>query len=155
MKITMRYPRIRFATILIIGLIVCIASGCSLSKRVVENISGNYMGGLNSDEAASKSQVCLYGLDECFQKVVDVLNSPVIDATILKINKNDYSMLVLIAGETPLEEIESIFEANSSDVGIYLTKIGPETTKVELRSLSGTFVDYAAKRIFPELQTGK
>lgn len=149
-----RYSNIRFAAILSFCLIVIVCSGCSLPRRVVENISGNYMDGLKRDEAASASQVCLYGLDECFKKVLDVLNSSAIDATILKINKTNYSIMALIAGETPLEEIESIFEANSVDVGIYLTKIGPETTKVEIRSLSSTFVDYSAKRIFPALQTG-
>ena len=150
----MRYPKIRLTVIVLVSFIVSIVSGCSLPRKVAENISGNYMDGLGRVEAASRSQVCLYGIDECFQKVVDVLNSPAIDATILKTDKRNYSTLVLIAGETPLEEIGSIFEANSADVGIYLTKIGQETTKVELRSLSSTLVDYAAKRIFPVLQTG-
>jgi hypothetical protein len=148
----MRYVRARFLALLFIGLIASVCIGCALPRKVVENISGNYMGGLNSEEAKTASQVCLYGLDECFDKVLAILQGDAIDATILKIDRRNYAILALVSTGSTVEETESLFDANSTDIGIYLTKIGPETTRVEVRSLSSVFTDYTAGKLFPELQ---
>lgn len=142
----------RFLVILLISLISIGCLGCSLPRQIVENINGNYMDGLYSAKAQSLSQVCLYNIDECYAKVLDILNSNVIDAKVLKKNKYGYYILALVSADKSMEEIDSVFDANSADVGIYLSKVGPETTKVEIRSLSIVFVNYSAKKIFPELQ---
>ena len=131
---------------------VClILGGCAIPKNIVESISGNYMGGLKSDKASSISQVCVYPIDECFERVLSILEGSVLNASILKKNKQSYSILALVSQQSLLEEIDSTFEANSADVGIFLTKVGPGTSKVEIRSWSSIITNYTAKKLFAEL----
>jgi len=132
---------------------VClILSGCAIPKNIVESISGNYMGGLKGDKASSISQVYVYSIDECFEKVLSILEGSVLKASILKKNKKSYSILALVSQQSSLEEIDSTFEANSADVGIFMTKVGPGTTKVEIKSWSSIISNYTAKKLFAELQ---
>ncbi|MFH1621764.1 MAG: hypothetical protein ABIA97_01385 [Candidatus Omnitrophota bacterium] len=137
------------AFIIFIYLILC---GCAIPKNIVESISGNYMGGLNSDKASSISQVCVYPIDECFEKALSILMGSELNASILKKNTKNYAILALVSRQSLLEETESTFEANSADVGIFLAKVGPGTTKVEVRSWSSVMADYTAKKLFAGLQ---
>ncbi|MBL7130316.1 MAG: hypothetical protein ISS45_02760 [Candidatus Omnitrophica bacterium] len=141
-----------FIKISLIFFIVVTVCGCAFSRKVVDNIAGNYMGGLKSDKANSKSEVFIYGLDECFEKVLAILNGKAIDTTILKTDRSNYSILVLVSSDSMLEDDDRVFDANSADVGIFLTKVGPRTTRVEIRSLSSIFTNYTAKQLFLELQ---
>lgn len=127
-------------------------SGCSLPRKVVENTLGNYMDGLNNDDVSRLNQVFAYGIEECFEKILAILRDSVIDVDVLKIDRRNYSMLILVSREPSLEEIDSIFDGDGADVGIVLSSVGPDSTRVELRSLSSVIVDYTAVKLFPELQ---
>ena len=50
------------------------------------------------------------------------------------------------------EDIDSLFEGNSADVGIFLSSLGPNTTQVEVKSLSSVIADYTAMKLLPQLQ---
>ncbi len=138
--------------LIVVSIIIVSCFGCSITRNVTGGILGNYMGGLSSDKAISKSQVFVYTIEACFEKVQEVLKGSEIDAKILKIDRRNYAILALISQESKLEEIDSIFDANSADVGIFLTSVGQTTTSVEIRSLSSVMTAYSAKVLFAELQ---
>jgi hypothetical protein len=131
-------------------------SGCSMPRKVVENTLGNYMDGLNNDDVSSLSQIFTYEIDDCFEKILAIVKDSAIDSVtdvvVLKIDRRNYSMLILVSREPSLEDVDSIFDADGADVGIFLSSVGPDSTRVELRSLSSVIADHTAVKLFPELQ---
>jgi hypothetical protein len=138
-----------------VSLVLCLSIifyGCSIPKRIADNIVGNDSEGLIKESASAKEQIVVYSLDECFDKVLAILGSKAISAQVLKTDRKQHSILALISRESLLEQSDGIFDTNNADVGIFLSRVGPQTTKVQVRSLSSVFVDYTSKIIFPELQ---
>ncbi|MFC1709292.1 hypothetical protein ACFL2J_04460 [Candidatus Omnitrophota bacterium] len=149
----MKHSKHYLVVILIIGLTVLASNGCSIPKRVAEHVSGNYMGRLEKDDIQGISQIVTLEMDECFQKVLALLKSNIIELEVLKIDRRNNSIMALVSQEATLDDIDSVFDENSADVGIFLVSAGPRTTKVEVRSLSSAIADYTAMKIFPALQT--
>lgn len=132
---------------------VIIISGCTIIRNISENISGNYLDGLKKNSSAiSKTQVFDYKIDDCFIKVLNIFETGKISSKILKVDIHNYSILAMVSGGPMLDEADSIFDANSADVGIFLSEESSSKTKVDIRSFSSLFTERTAKMLFQELQ---
>ena len=124
--------------------------GCTIFSNITDNIAGNYMSSLERIRADGKTKIFNYEINECFEKVLAILDKEIIDAEILKIDRRNYSILLLVSCPM-MEESDSIFYANSADVGIFFTPESADKTKVQITSLSSLFVDHTAEKIFSKL----
>jgi hypothetical protein len=127
-------------------------SGCSVPQRIADDVAGTNMGRLQREDVKGISQEVGQEIEECFDKVLAILNSDIIEAELLKIDRRRHSIMALVSRGSELEDVESVFDENSADVGIFLVSAGPKATRVEIKSLSSITADYAAMKIFPELQ---
>ena len=141
----------KIRVILLIFFVVAHLCGCGMLRSISSSITGCYMAGLEEVRGSGQEQVFNYDIDECFDKVLAILDTAVIDATILKIDRRSYKILVLVSRPMMEDVDDSIFYANNVDVGIFFVKDGLNKTKVEIVSLSSHFVEHTADSIFPEL----
>jgi hypothetical protein len=131
---------------------ICVC-GCTVSKAVVDSLDGNYMGGLERIKDSGKSQVLDYGIEECFKKVADILqDTETIKAKILKTDRRRFAILALVSRGLLDKTVDSVFDPNDADVGIFLTEESASKTKVTISCLSSLFRDYAAEKIFTKLK---
>ena len=142
-----------FRNIVTILFVVTIISGCTIIRNISENISGNYADGIKKNSVAiSKSQVFDYKIDDCFLKVLNIFETGQINSKILKVDIYNYSILALVSRGKMLEEVDTIFDANSADVAIFLSEESSGKTKVDIRSFSSLFAEYTAEILFEKLQ---
>jgi len=124
--------------------------GCTIFSNIADNIAGNYMSSLERIKADGQTKIFNYEINECFKKVLAILDEEIIDVKILKIDRRSYSILLLVS-RPMIEEADSVFYANSADVGIFFTPESANNTKVQITSLSSLFVDHTAEKIFTKL----
>lgn len=132
------------------ALFVFAICGCTFIKDVSNNISGSSLKGLERKKENSISQVFDCEISDCFDRVVNILGD--MHCEILKIDVEKYSILSLVWAGEMFEQVDSIYEANRADVGIFFTEEEPGKTKVEINSFSTFFIEYTAKRIFSRLE---
>jgi len=141
----------KIGVILLIFFVVAHLYGCGMLRSISSGIAGRYMAGIEETRGSGQEQVFNYDIDECFDKVLAILDTAAIDATILKIDRRNYKILVLVSRPMMDDVDDSIFYANSVDVGIFFTQDSQDKTKVEIVSLSSYFAEHTADKIFPEL----
>ena len=137
--------------ILVIFFIVTSLCGCAIFSNVAGSIAGNYMKGLERARASGKSKVFNYEIDECFDKVLAILDSDAIDAIVLKIDRRNYKILTSVSRPILQDVDESIFYANNADVGLFFTQEEQSKTRLEIVSLSSLFVEHTAEKVFAKL----
>ncbi|MDD5618728.1 MAG: hypothetical protein PHG69_06510 [Candidatus Omnitrophica bacterium] len=127
------------------------ANGCA----VLSAIRGNTLPRLERTKDNAKSEVFDCTISVCFEKVLDFVKNKMPDTEILKLDRRNYSILLLVVRPMMEDVDDSVFAANSADVAIFLAYAGDNKTKVEINSLSSLFVDYTAEKVFAELTPPK
>jgi len=137
--------------IILIVFIVTNLCGCGIVRGIYSGIAGHYMGGLEEARENSVAKVFNYSIDECFDKVLAILDSEAIDAIVLKIDRRNYKIMTSVSRPLLQDVDESVFYANNVDVGLFFTQEEQQKTKLEIVSLSSLFVEHTAEKIFAEL----
>lgn len=144
----------KYLKFILAGLLIFCLGGCSVFKNITDSVAGRYMGRLERETKNVKSQVFDCGIGDCFDKIIDILET--MQAKILKLDIYNYSILALVSRFGMEEESgETIFDTNNADVGIFLSEASPGKTKVKISCLSSVFLDYSSQKIFSELQPKK
>ena len=141
----------KIGIILLIVFIVTNLCGCSILSGISRGIAGHYMGGLEEARENGIAKVFNYNIDECFDKVLAILDSEAIDAIVLKIDRRNYKILASVSRPLLQDVDESTFYANNADVGLFFTQEEQSKTRLEIASLSSLFVEHTAEKIFAEL----
>ena len=142
------YRRFKFVFILM-GFFVL--SGCVFVRNASDNIIGNYLNSLERCKESGKSRVVDYSVEDSFERVVHILDG--MDADIMRVKRDDYSILALVSGGPLMDEdsVESTFGANSADVGIFFVKESPKKTRIYISCLSELVLERTADTIFSQL----
>lgn len=123
--------------------------GCTLTRDISDNITGSYLKGLERDRESGVSRIVNYSIDESFERTINILLA--MDAKIMKVESENYSILAVVPGGPMLEDsIDSTFDANTADVGIFFSAQGSQRTKISISCFSTSILEHAAKKIFPE-----
>ncbi len=142
--------KITVSLIYVLIFLFAIASvGCTLTRDISDNITGSYLKGLERDRESGVSRIVNYSIDESFERTINILLA--MDAKIMKVESENYSILAVVSGGPMLEDsIDSTFDANTADVGIFFSAQGSQRTKISIRCFSASILEHAAKKIFPE-----
>lgn len=147
--------RRKIATSLLYVLILLLTMtsvGCTLVRDTSANIAGSYLKGLERDRENGVSRVVNYSIDESFERTLNILLA--MGAKIMKVESENYSILAVVSGGPMLEDsIDSTFDANSADVGIFFSAQGSQRTKISIRCFSTSILEYTTNKIFSKLQT--
>lgn len=140
----------KFFSSTLIVLVAVTCAGCVVVRDTADNIAGTYLKGLERNHARGASRVVDYGVDESFERTLNILVA--MNAKIMRVESHNYSILAVVSGGPMLEDaIDSDFDANTADVGIFFSEAGPQRTTITLRCLSTSILEYASDAIFSKL----
>jgi len=123
----------------VIFLCFMIFSGCSILHSATDTIMGTYSKGLERQRDKAIVKTVDLGIDECFEKVLATLDN--IDADVLKVDFYNYTIFTVVYKH----------DYSGADTKIFLTSESDQKTKVEIIALSTSIKEFAADRIFSEL----
>lgn len=124
--------------------------GCTLVRDISDNIAGTYLKGLERKRENEMSRVVNYSIDESFERTLNILLA--MDAKIMKVESESYAILAVVSGGPMLEDsIDSTFEANTADVGIFFSAQEPQRTKISINCFSTSILEHAANEIFSKI----
>lgn len=115
-----------------------------------DTIAGTYLKGLERNRENGTSRAVNYSIDEAFERTLNILVA--MKAKVMRVQSQSYSILAVVSGGPMLDDsIDSTFDANAADVGIFFTEEGPQRTKISLSCLSTSILEYTANTIFSKL----
>ena len=124
--------------------------GCALVRDTSDTIAGTYLKSLERNRENGTSRVVNYGIDEAFERTLNTLVA--MKAKIMRVQSQSYSILAVVSGGPMLDDsIDSTFDANAADIGIFFSEEGPQRTKISISCLSTPILEYTVNNIFSKL----
>lgn len=137
-------------TCVLLVLFAITSVGCTLARDTFANIEGSYLKGLERDRENGMSRIVNYTIDESFERTINILLA--MNAKIMKIESESYAILAVVSGGPMLEDsIDSTFDANSADVGIFFSAHESQRTKISISCFSASILEHTATTIFSRL----
>ena len=92
-----------------------------------------------------------YALHDSFERVIAILLE--MEAEILKVDSTSYAVLALVPGGPPMEEetVESVFDANTADVGVFFSEKEAQQTEITVSCFSSSVRKRVSEAIFSQL----
>jgi len=129
---------------------VLLISGCVIVENVSDNIAGTYVKTLERNKENGASKVVNYSIGESFERVVHILDKMGVE--IMKVNSKDYSIFAVASGGKLIEDsIDSTFQANTADVGIFFVEEEKNKTKIYISCFSSLVLERTADEVFSQL----
>ncbi len=120
--------------------VILISSGCARVAEVSKVVTGTSVKALNDARQSGKNQLFEYDYKTCYEKVLSALK--------------EIKARVYLQSPARHVIVAMNFRGfnNTTEVGIFFSALGSNSTKVEISSLSQVVLEYAAEKIFSALK---
>lgn len=128
-----------------------LSSGCAFLREPVSMVKGTSLQSLKERRDDGVCKTVPYALHDSFERVIAILSE--MEAEILRVDSTSYAILALVSGGPLMEEetVESVFDANTADVGVFFSEKEAQQTEITVSCFSASVRKRVSEAIFSQL----